>query len=60
VNALPSAIAPATARVPLAKAGADPAVVGDLAAIERHIQVGTHQDTPAGDHHIVDRLHLAP
>ena len=48
---------PVEQRVQRRQAGPDLAVVGDPAAIERHVQVGAHQDTPAGHVQVIDRLH---
>lgn len=37
--------------------GADPAVVGDAGAVQRHVQVGADEDPLTGYLEVVDRLH---
>jgi hypothetical protein len=37
--------------------GPDPAVVGDAAAVERHIEIVAHQHALACNHEVVDCLH---
>ena len=39
------------------QAGPDPAVVRDPVAVQRHVEVRAHQDAPALDRDIIDRLH---
>ena len=37
--------------------GPDPAVIGDAAAVERHVEIVAHQHVLACDHEVVDCLH---
>jgi hypothetical protein len=39
------------------QAGPDAAVVCDAAAVERHVEVGAHQDAQAVDRQVIDCLH---